>query len=244
MQFAKTKFTLIELLISITIIAILFAILLPSLFRAKEKASRVICISNQRQVMASLINYCGDNDGITPPGPPVLTTLGHWITYNPKDDFPLQLGYIPYYGYVDKGDLEVFYCPSWTHDAIQYGSMLPDQSIGGWPRPGEKGAKRLWYFSYAYRTQYKEKRPLHLMQDSGDLAVITDHWTKKRRHVYNIPLGAGYFSHNQGEGYGTTFLDGHSTFIEDANKDIMHKAVPHTYHNDIKKAWIKYFDGK
>jgi prepilin-type N-terminal cleavage/methylation domain-containing protein len=58
----KHRFTLIELLIVIAIIAILAAMLLPALSRAKEQGKRVTCLSNVRQLTISMIVFAGDNN--------------------------------------------------------------------------------------------------------------------------------------------------------------------------------------
>jgi len=59
-------FTLIELLVVIAIIAILAALLLPGLARAKQQAQNIQCVSNQKQLTLGWIMYTGDNKGTLP----------------------------------------------------------------------------------------------------------------------------------------------------------------------------------
>ena len=71
----RIKFTLIELLIVISILAILVSILLPGLNRAREKALSVSCMGNIRSLGRSMMLYADSSDGVLLKGEQTLSFM-------------------------------------------------------------------------------------------------------------------------------------------------------------------------
>lgn len=118
-------FTLIELLIVVASIAILVAMLLPSLQKAKEKGKQAVCMNNLRQIYNGFVFYASDNDDKIPPvGTPYnylygtrgeswhhwIGKSGYWGTGDNTPPYNYFIGYLQNFA-LDNTRWKILFCP-------------------------------------------------------------------------------------------------------------------------------------
>ena len=245
-------FTLVELLVVVAIIAVLVAIVVPSLGRARELARRAVCMAQQHQIGNGLTMYAHDFSHVMPPG---NSTCWPWYGIDStwsSNGGSMGLAFLITEGYVPEP--RVFYCPSWKHPYHRYDVLdaAGDDPVGGpncyggWPAPPNPGP--LWHrgISYQYRSTFglaledgsagRGRPPRTVME--GNPAIAADHWS--RRYVLWANFG-------HPDGYVTLHLDGHSSWVPDPEHAFMDDMCEFYSHGDWGEQeflWSEFFDGQ
>jgi prepilin-type N-terminal cleavage/methylation domain-containing protein/prepilin-type processing-associated H-X9-DG protein len=225
-------FTLIELLVVIAIIAILAAMLLPALGKAKFKAQGIMCMSNHKQLTLAWKMYTDDNrdrllhasDGGPDPDENQYAWVTGWINFDPRNrsawDVNQDLVKSPLWNYCGK-NAAIWKCPA-DHSSVLVGGVAKPRvrsmsmnfwfgGFGGVDGGLSGGGWRL-YFKMSDLVDPGPTRTwlfLDMRQDSidiGNFATDMTGWPDKwvLTGFYDLP---GFY-HNRACGF--SFADGHS----------------------------------
>ena len=133
------RFTLVELLVVIGVIAILASLLLPALKQARERAMRIACLSNLRQLGTATVAYATDANGYYPSGDHKLYASGYGGACELNDAGTYPVNDRSFYWYLNRAMRDslgvaesTFWCPA-DQSSFQVRTI---PSVTFWPYRG------------------------------------------------------------------------------------------------------------
>ena len=214
-------FTLVELLVVVSIVALLISLLLPALDSAREMAIRSMCASTQRQLTIATIVYTNDEDGELPGTSSYHDHALFWAKMNPADpDDTAGRGFVALYpGYIREP--QGFYCPASIIQAFE-----PDWIP--WFQVGHGGREReIGYFYLANRVEYFGEPVPRTIDDPGGLPLWADRLEGEQPppfHLYRRSNHPAFYNvdHTQVEGTNVGHLDGSVAWRDGTQIQIRH----------------------
>ncbi len=197
------KFTLIELLVVIAIIAIIAALLLPSLAKAKEVAKRGACLGNMKQIGVCCVSYADDWQG--------------WLPHSTTDQLIWKLQISSYAGIkaLTTSDAQlgssIFRCPSWQN---LDGLLASYQSGYGYnyANLGYEDAAYPAYKAYVKLNEVSIPSQTALSGDTTDWECAGGSWDYVKLYMPSKVGSNGVGSRHSG-GINLAWVDGHAAWM-------------------------------